>query len=252
MKYCDWLAHFNPNHDSETGRFTTSNGTFLKAGTRLNSVTGRYVDADKYKDSGNWVYTYRADDSWDNKVYKGPFAKYLVQYRGARFIAEHQYETVKDLKVPSREERINEFKQLDQKKLRKDLESVQEQLVNYNVGNEQEQKEFRAFNPKKIETDNDWRIAYAIFSHAMEASWYYKSTQEYCERMSKKYDAMVDDNNKDVYNNVHDPIIIFRANEALKKIENEPVTKFLTVSEILENTEVVREELAKEGKKVKL
>lgn len=252
MNYCEWLSHFNPNHDSTTGRFTTANGTYLKAGTRLSSVTGKYTDADRYKDSGNWMYTYRDDDSWDNKVYKGPFAKYLVMYRGAKFIAEHKYETVKDLKMATEKDRIDEFKKLDMKQLSKDLRSVREQLVYYNVGNEKEQSEFRQFKPDRIETDDDWRVAYNIFSHAMEASYYYKSTSEYCKRMAAKYDAMVDDNNKDIYNKAHDPIIIFRASKALKKIEDQPMTKFLTVGEILNNYETVRAELEKEGLKVKL
>lgn len=252
MNYCEWLSHFNPNHDSETGRFTTASGTYLKAGTRLNSVTGRYFDADKYKDSGKWVYTYRDDDSWDNKVYKGPFAKYLVMYRGAQFIAEHKYETVKDLKMATEKDRIDEFKNLDMKQLSKDLKSVQDTLVRYNVGNEKEQADYRKFNPDRIETDDDWRVAYNIFSHAMEASYYYKSTSEYCKQIAAKYDAMVDDNNKDIYNKTHDPIIIFRANEALKKIEDQPMTKFITVREILDNYEAVKAELAKEGMKVKL
>lgn len=252
MNYCEWLSHFNPNHDSETGRFTTASGTFLKAGTRLNSVTGKYFDADKYKDNGKWIYTYRDDDSWDNKVYKGPFAKYLVMYRGARFIAEHKYETVKDLKMATEKDRIEEFKNLNKKDLIKDLELVRNQLIYYNIGNKQEQQEFRDFDPNNIKSEDDWRIAYAIFSHAMESSYYYKSTKEYSEKMQSKYDAMVDDNNRGVYCNTHDPIIIFRANEALKKISDKPASSLLKVQDILDNYNEVVNELAKEGMKVKL
>lgn len=47
-------------------------------------------------------------------------------------------------------------------------------------------------------------------------------------------------------------IIIFRVNKVLKKIENEPITKFITYSEIQENLSYVQEELAKQGVKVKL
>lgn len=251
MNYEDWLAHFNPNHDSETGRFTTANGTFLKAGTRLNSVTGKYLEADSYKNSGQWMYTYRDDETHDNKVYKGPFAKYLVYYRGAKWIAEHKYETVKDLKMPTRQERIDEFKTLKKKHLISDLSTVQKMLVQYKVGNEKEQQEYKDFNPKKIETEHDWEVAYNIFSHAMEASYYYKSTKEYCEKMSKKYDAMVDDNNKDVYNLAVDPIIIFRANEALKKVDSN-FTNYLYPSEVENNYDEIKQELAKQGVNIKL
>lgn len=250
--YPDTLCHFNPNHDSETGRFTTASGTFLKAGTRLNSVSSKYIDSDMYKNNGKWMYTYRDDESHDKKVYKGPFAKYLVMARGARFIREHKYVTVKDLKMPTPQQKIEEFKRLKTKDLIADLSSVQKRLVAAKVGNDKEQKEYASFDAKNIKTDEDWRIAYSIFSHAMEASWYYKSTKEYCEKMAKKYDAMVDDNNKGVYNRVVDPIIIFRANQALQAIKQESVEGWLSVEEIEKNYEDVRAELSKLGEKVKL
>lgn len=250
--YSDTLCHFNPNHDSETGRFTTANGTFLKAGTRLNSVSGKYVNSDMYKNSGKWMYTYRDDESHDNKVYKGPFAKGLVMYRGAKFIREHKYVTVKDLKMPTKEQRIDEFKNLDRKNLIKDLESVRKHLVDHNIGNETERKEYRDIDFNNLKTDNDWRIAYSVFSHAMEASWYYKSTKQYSERISKKYDAMIDDNNKGVYNGTVDPIIIFKANAVLKTIEQEPTSGWLTVDEIISNYEQIKNELEKKGERVKL
>lgn len=86
----------------------------------------------------------------------------------------------------------------------------------------------------------------------MEASWYYPSTREYMKNISKKYDAMVDDNNQGVYNDAHDPIIIFKANEVLKSIGNDPLKGYLTANEIVSNTEDVRSELAKVGRNVKL
>lgn len=253
MNYQEFLAHFNPNHDSETGRFTTKSGTYLKAGTRLNSVTTRYVDSNQYKNSGKWLYTYRDDEEWDNKVYKGPFAVYLARRdRGAKFIAEHKYMTVKDLKLPTREQRIQEFKNLKSRHLIEDLAKVRKSLVDYGVGNEEERKQYKQFNPKHIKTEKDWEVAYSIFSHAMESSWYYKSTKEYCEKMSKKYDAMVDDNNKGVYNRAVDPIIIFRANEALKVVGDVPVANLLRSNEIVKNYKDVGDELRKHGERVKI
>lgn len=226
----------------------------LRKGTKLNSITQR-IYADDYKNTGKPMYTYRKDDEWDNKVYKGPFAKYKAQ-TGASWLVEHEYETVQDLIMPTKKERIEEFKALPLKQLAKDLESTRTQLVKYEIGNAQEKEDYKNIDLKKIAkgtaTDKDWHVAYSIFNHAMEAAGFYKSTKAYMETMSKKYDAMVDDNNQGVYNNAHDPIIVFRAQQFLKTVNDTPIGRFLTYDEIQRNTEYVRDELAKEGKRVKL
>lgn len=243
----------NPYHDSKTGRFTTKGGaTYLRKGTRLNSVSGQYLSSKAYQNNGRWMYTYRDDEEWDNKVYKGPFSKYLILYRGAKFIKEHEYVTIKDLKMPSQEERIEEFKKLNRKNLIKDLEDTQNMLISQQVGNDKEREEYATVDLKNLKTSDDWRIAYSIFSHAMEASWNHKSTREYCRKISKNFDAMVDDNNKGVYNNAVDPIIIFRANKVLKAVSNKPLSNFITRDDVIKNTEEVRKEVAKLGKAVML
>ena len=94
-----------------------------------------------------------------------------------------------------------------------------------------------------------------MFSHAMENIPRYKSTMQYASNMSKKYDAMVDDNNQGVYNRARDPIIIFRAAEALKKVgDNHIVTgaDTLTYDQIEKAYNYVKKELEKEGEHVKL
>lgn len=227
----------------------------LRKGTKINSISGKYISSDSYKKNGNWMYTYRADEKWDNAVYKGPFAKYLVMYRGAQFIKEHEFETVKDLKMPTRNERVAEFKNmLDDKKTNKivkaDLDKYQKLLVQQQIGNKEEQKRYAEFDSNNIKNAQDIKTAYEIFNHAMEAVHLNKSTQEYAKRMSKKYDAMVDDNNQGIYNDAHDPIIIFKADKALKDIGDG--THYLTVKEIVDNHDFVEKELAKKGQHVKL
>lgn len=224
----------------------------LKKGTKLNSVSP-YLDSDQYKDRGRPIYTYRPDDEWDNKVYKGPFSAYMIQYRGARFIKEHQYETVEDLTMPTKKNRVDEFKALPMKQLIKDLKSVQTRLVKFKIGSEKEQREYKNLNLNKLETEDDWKIAYSIFNHAMESVNSYKSTREYMKRMSSKYGAMVDDNNQGVYNNAHDPIIVFNAKKFLKTVGNTRLSSdgMLKIEDIIRNLGEVRTELTKEGKQVK-
>lgn len=223
----------------------------MTKGTRLNSVSGRYWRGQDYLNSGRSIYTFNPDDKWDSAIYRGPFSKYLVMYRGARFVKEYEFETVKDLKMPTRAERVQEFKDLYndpkfKKAVVKELGSVERLLNAQGVSANAEKP--KNFNFKNLKTDADYAYAYGVFNHAMEASWYYKSTKEYMNRMENKYDAMVDDNNQGVYNEAHDPVIIFRANEALKVLNE----RYLTADEIVENYNKVATELNKKGKRVKL
>lgn len=227
----------------------------LKKGTRINSVSARYTDSDAYRKSGKPIYTYRSDEKWDNKVYKGPFALYLVRYRGAQFIKEHAYETTKDLRMPTSTERKQVFKDmLDDKKtsedMKNDIEKYRNALIQQQVGSKDQIKSYKSLDVNNIKTQKDVRVAYDIFNHAMEAAYAQKSTTEYLKRMSKKWDAMVDDNNQGVYNDAHDPIIVFKGNLALKSIVNE--SRYLTYDEIIKNSDEVRAELDKKGVNMKL
>jgi len=228
----------------------------LKKGTRLNSVSSM-SDSKQYRKNGKWMYTYNPDDEWDNKVYKGPFTKYKMgsyydlynEYKvGKSFVNEHQFEVVKDLKMPSSKERIDTFIDVYNKNVKaysKELSDIQSLLKLYDVGS----KGAQTVDLTKLETDKDYKHAYEIFNHAMEANHAYAITRAYSKIMSKNYDAMVDDNNQGVYNRAHDPIIIFRADKALKEIGS---CRALDMKEIVENYEYIKKELAKKGENVKL
>lgn len=229
----------------------------LKKGTKLNSVSARYISSKDYMNNGNWMYTYRKDEEWDNQVYKGPFAQYLATYRGAQWIKEHQFETIKDLKMPTKNERVSEFKNMlkDPKTkdmVVKDLKKYRNILLMYRIGSQAELDSYMKFNENNIKTSEDYKVAYEIFNHAMEAVHANESTKEYAKRMSLKYDAMVDDNNQGVYNDAHDPIIIFKVDQSMKDVSDPKNPHYLTMKEINDNLEKVRTELSKKGIKVKL
>lgn len=220
----------------------------MKKGTRLNSVSVDY-DPEHYRKSGRIMYTYNPNDSWDSSVYKGPFSVYKINSTGGTPF-EHQYEVVKDLKMPTKKERYDEYVNLYKKNVKtftNDLQRVQDVVKDYSMG--PDMVKAQKMDLKNVKTDEDYREAYKLFNHAMEYIDAFKSTQLYTEIMSTKYDAMVDDNNQGTYNNAHDPVMIFNAKEALKTVEN---SKMLTVPEILMNYSYVKGELAKEGKRVKL
>lgn len=218
----------------------------LKSGTRINSVS-LYNNSEKYRKRNAWMYTYNPDDKHDSSIYKGPFAYYKMK-TGYNWVYEHQFEVVNDLKMPNKKERIDAFVDTfnsNKKTSIKELTRVQNTLAAYNVGSEASRK----VNLKNLKTKEDYKAAYEVFNHAMENANAFKITKSYSKLMSKNFDAMVDDNNQGIYNDAHDPVIIFRANEALKTIGT---ARMLDVKEITSNYNSVADEMAKQGKNVLL
>ena len=227
----------------------------LKKGTRLNSVSSIGSTKD-YINRGRPIYTYNPNDEWDSKVYKGPFSRYLV-LTGARFLKDHKFVTTEDMKMPTKKERIDEFKEVlkTNKKAIPELQNIRKYFLDHNFNSELKEK-VRKLNLKKIETEEDIKTAYMLFNHLMESSWRFSCTSDYVERMSKKYDAMVDDNNQGIYNMAHDPILIFKGRKFLEAVTdpNDPlgIKDLITGKEIIDNYEHVEKELSKKGVTVKL
>lgn len=215
----------------------------LSKGTKLRSVEFRYGDPDKYKNTGRWIYTYRPEEEWDNKIYKGPFAVYCMQ-RGAKWLAEHEYETTKDLKMPNSKERYDMFKSLNKNVIQNDINYFIKTFGNA-FGNR-----FDPLKTTKVKnyTEKEWKLAYEAFNHLMERNDMFPSTRAYTKKISKQYDAMVDDNNQSRYNDARDPIIIFRGQNYLRSIN----TNFIQYDEIMSNFDEVTAEMNKQGKNVKL
>lgn len=228
--------------------------TAMHKGEHLKSVS-TWFDSESYKNSGRKMYTYNANDKFDAMVYKGFFATYLAIKRNPLVIAEHEYEVTKDLSMPTKAQRMQEFKDMcDEKKLgkkvRKDLDTIRKALLRNNIGSEEDQEKFKKFDPNNIKTDDDWKLAYRIFCQVMNSPpWVYKSVDAFMKRMEYKFDAMVDDNNQDIYNMSHDPVIIFRAHEALKTVGQ---AKVLSVAEIIENRNEVEKQVRAAGRVPKL
>lgn len=218
--------------------------TLIK-GSKLSSVS-IYSNPDQYKNRKTWMYTYNPSDSWDSKVYEGPFSVFKSQTTGMR-MNKHTYEVTKDLRLATSQERFDEFKKLytsDKRQGSKDLSRIQSMLKAQNVGSKSSQN----VNLKNPKTDEDYKAVYEVFNHAMEFSDYFKTTRKYKDVMQSKFDGMVDDNNVKIYNDAHDPIIIFNPSEVLKNVSSVP----LSTDNIINNYKYVRDELVKKGERVKL
>lgn len=204
--------------------------TVLKAGTRLNSVANEPI-TETYKNTGRSIYTYRPDELWDKKVYEGPFSDFLIQKRGAERIRVHEFETTKDMKMPTSKERKDRFKELldDKKKgeeVKEALEGIRKMCLDYDMISSSKEDPISNLDINNIKTKKDLDTAYELFLFALENPYEYNSSREYMKRMSKNYDAMVDDNDQGGYKDARDP-------------------RFLTNDEINKNIEEVRTELDK-------
>lgn len=217
----------------------------LAKGSRLSSVS-IYTSGDQYKNRKAWMYTYNPSDSWDSKVYEGPFSVFKMKDTG-KYMNKHTYEVTKDLRLANSEERFSEFKKVytsDKKQAVRDLSWTQGAMKRQNVGSDAAKK----VNLKKPKTEEDYKAIYEIFNHSMEFADYFKTTKRYKEVMASKFDGMVDDNNVVKYNEAHDPIIVFNPSEVLKNVSS--VT--LPMDTVVKNYNEVGSELAKKGKNIKL
>lgn len=199
----------------------------LKKGTILSSVSTKLNPEKIAARDKKWMYFYNQDDEWDKKVYEGAFATYLQDYRnnGRSTVARYQYEIVKDLLMPNKKERYDAFKMIlneNNKETINDLKDFQKYATNAvrNGNSNPSYKKYSKLKLDKLKTEADYDTAYEMFNHCMENISKYSSAKKYADYMSKHYDAMVDDNNQGRYNRAHDPIIIFKVDEAIKRIDN--------------------------------
>lgn len=219
----------------------------LREGTKLSTVDNEENSERIRRHKNDWLYTYNTNDEHDRNIYLGPFASFLTnnEGRGYKFINEHFFETVRDLKMPTSDERIEEFIKVYKNNPRKVGSELE--IENYKLpgkGLDSIDLDF-----KNLKTDKDFEEAYKVFGHAMEYvndNWY-KSVRDFKKQIGSKYDAMVDDNNVVVYNQAHDPIIVFDARNTLKTILP---SRSVSDEEVKERMKILEEELVKSGHKM--
>ena len=107
-------------------------------------------------------------------------------------------------------------------------------------------EKYSKVNFKKLNSDEDYETAYEVFNFLMETPRAYTSTSAYLKRMSKEYDAMVDDHNQGVYNDAQDPVIVFKANKVIESVSDKELSD-LDISIALYATRI---DMAKKGRNV--
>lgn len=181
------------------------------------------------------TYVYDAENKRDSAIYKGPFVTYRLR-RGAKYIYTKKYEAVKDLKSPSDDKRVEIFLEtykkhpaVFEKTANKAMSSVKDMAAQgHNLNGYLKTLSEGNSLTKKSSDDDIKKYGYIGFNVASELKSdknVKKAYDLYYKNVTKKgYDAIIDDNNKDVYNNASTPLIILK-NTSIKEIGNTPMTQ---------------------------
>ena len=241
VKGQEWGVRRGPPYPIETG---------YKKGSKVHSTSFR---RHFNKRTNNPVYVYDPNNEHDSAVYKGPFAKYALTRPSNidKRVYDKTYKIKKDLKMPTQQERKDEFFKMinNNPEYLQELKSVQDAWRNmekrgYTLTSDKKEMADHEVSWNNIKKE-DRKTLYLLFNSAMENYKAYKSTKKYVEIMSTKYDAMVDDNNAGIYNDALDPVIIFNSGKNLKLVK----VREIPMSEINTNYKVIESYMNSKGKR---
>lgn len=221
----------------------------VPSGTKLCSVSCdseamRYLKRIRKKPvMSDWVYTYDPTCETDVTIYKGPFSMSKMETE-LPLVYEHSFVTIKDLRIPSKDERIRIFRNVidnDQIKMEKELKDVQAKLRRRTsfISDEAINIDFTAGAIYQY-----IELAYELFCYSMQTPQEYAITSVFSDFVQNDFDGMVDDNDAGRYNGASSPLIVFKASKVLK-----PIRRSFKVSEsmIEEKTNALRKKLNEEG-----
>lgn len=174
------------------------------------------------------TYLYDPNNKHDKRVYEGAYSMYIESGKGYIDKYIHEYETLKDLRMPSNKRSVEIFIE-SYKKNPAPYANEMNQIKNYyrEVGKLQPMsesnkkiasydKDFDANTSKEDLTEYGYKTLNALSTYGTRGSAairsYYKSVK------NEGYNALVDDNNRSIYNDAVQPIIVLNANKTLKEI----------------------------------
>lgn len=232
-------------------RYQNPDGTLTAAGKKkyLKNTTGAEIKSIRKDDiiikrgsvrshvSGNKriklddteTYLYDANNDHDRAVYEGAFAEYVRQGRRCAKQYVHDYVVTEDLISPSEKQRVNTFLESYKKNPEKYYPEMNDTVSNlkmyqdygYELAGRNKKiagykKEFSKKTSDKELRDYGYHVLNVIAEngsrHSQAINDYYKNVK------NKGYNALVDDNNRKVYNDAVQPIIALNGQKALKEI----------------------------------
>lgn len=174
------------------------------------------------------TYLYDPNNKHDKRVYEGAYSMYIELGKGYVNKYIHEYETLKDLRMPSNKRSVEIFIE-SYKKNPAPYANEMNQIKNYyrEVGKQQSMsesnkkiasydKDFDANTSKEDLAEYGYRTLNALSTYGSRGS---AAIRNYYESVKNEgYNALVDDNNRSIYNDAVQPIIVLNANKTLKEI----------------------------------
>lgn len=233
-----------------------SDDIVIKKGTQLNNLGSK----EKLKLRGNWklgvigapgvgaiiypkkrtdnekkLFVYKEDDSHDKDVYEGAFTQYIKYRDRTNQIFKQKFENIDNIVSPSAQRRAELFVEAYRNnpklysKILNRTDSYMQYRQNSGVNLSPGLKSFVGKSKyDKNTSDSDlMKYGYGLFNIGNE--WTdrvtVKGNNKYYKTLKKNgYNALIDDNNRDIYNDAHNPLIILDAKKYLKNIGSEQLT----------------------------
>lgn len=210
----------------------------IKKGTQLNNLgSKKNLKLRSIGDENTQkLFVYKESNKHDKDVYEGAFTKYVRRRDRTSQIFKHKFENIDDLVSPSAQRRAELFVEA----YRKDPELFAKQLNRADMSAQGRKAAGAKFSPgldafigKKIfdkhTSDIDLKkYGYGLFNMGNE--WHDRQTVRVNNKYYKTlknagYSSLVDDNNRGIYNDANEPIIVLNAKRHLKNIGTERLTR---------------------------
>ena len=196
----------------------------IKKGSRYRHISGKREINLNDKET----YLYDPNNKHDKKVYEGAYSMYIERGKGYADKYIHEYENLSELRMPSNKRSVDIF--IDSyKKNPVTYANEMNWIKNYykEVGKQYPMtennrkiasydKDFDTNTSRKDLEEYGYRTLNALSTYGSGGS---AAIRKYYESVKNEgYNALVDDNNRSIYNDAVQPIIVLNANKTLKEI----------------------------------
>lgn len=244
-------------------RFQNEDGSLTSAGKQRYAGEGRGDDvvirkgaklghvsvSKKITLKDDKLYLYDKNNDTDRAIYEGAYAAFNTGRAPDGQVYKHTYRATQDLRSPSETRRKEIFQELYKKNpklFNQDLKQVEDMLKSASQNGSlipEYDKFIRKYaNGKTTKLKGDWGskdgnadYAYTLFN--VDTNMGSKSVQMYMDKVRKLgYNALIDDNNRGIYNGAEKPFIALYARQSLKEVGK---AKKMSYGEIRKNYRTV-------------